>query len=261
MHRYLTLAFFFISLCAISARGQDYAITTELDTVYGEVKLLSYLNPQKIQVAEKANGSKIKKRVLSISQTKRFVMEGEIYEPVTGPEGTVFMQLRQEGYLSLYAYQPEGSLLYDAQILVTRDGSRLPVPNMNFRNVMRSFLSQCPDVVVKIEDKIYTSDDLPKIIDEYNECIRKHTEDRRRAIAYRDFYANKLAPWDTLQKHVERIQFEDRKDVLDMINEVRGKIKRSEPVPNFLITTLRDYLVATKLGNYLEAAIKSTEEK
>ncbi len=94
---------------------------------------------------------------------------------------------------------------------------------------MRSFLSQCPDVVVKIED--------------------------------RDFYAKKLAPWDTLQNHVERLQFEDQKDVLDMISDVRSKLKRSEPVPNFLFTTLRDYLIATKLTPYFEAAIQSTQEK
>jgi hypothetical protein len=250
------------ALLSVPVQAQDYVVTTSGDTVRGEVKLLGYLKPPKVQITEKTNKTdKGKKRVFSISEVKRFIMAQETYDPVQGPDGIVFMKLEEEGYLSLYAYQPEGQLLYDAHLLVKKDGSRMPVPTMNFRNAMRSFLSECPDVVMKIEDKTYSRDDLPVIIGEYNKCMRQHGEDRRRAIAYREFYARKVAPWDTLQSRVERLQFEERKDVLEMIKDVKGKLKRSEPVPKFLVNSLRENLSGTKLVGYLEIAIEGLDKE
>jgi hypothetical protein len=256
------ICFFTATFVFFTLRAQDAVITTAADTLFGEVKLLGYLKPPKVQIAEKTlKTEKGKKRVLAISEVKRFIMAQETYDPVQGPDGIVFMKLEEEGYLSLYAYQPEGQLLYDAHLLVKKDGSRMPVPSMNFRNAMRSFLSECPDVVMKIEDKTYSRDDLPVIISEYNKCMRQHGEDRRRAIAYREFYARKVAPWDTLQSRVERLQFEEGKDVLEMINDVKGKLKRSEPVPKFLVNSLRENLSGTKLMGYLEAAIAELEKE
>src|SRR5688572_6281830 len=107
------LLFLLLMLVHQCAGAQDYVLTTRGDSLTGEVKPLLYGPEKKVQLTASDN----EKSTLSLFQIREFSSKGEIYHPVKGESGYVFMKLIQPGYLSLYAFQPENQVRFDGLLL------------------------------------------------------------------------------------------------------------------------------------------------
>lgn len=247
------LLFLLMMLIYQCAGAQDYIITTKGDSISGEVKPLSFGVEKKVQVTTPEG----KKSVFSILQTKTFRYKDEIYQPVKGEKNYVFMKLLKPGYLSLYAFQQENQVTYDGRYMVKKDGSRLEVPNLSFKKLMSKFLSECPDVVAKIDAGELGKRSVDAIIDEFNACIQNRTLDHGKIIAKLEDQSKKMSAWDILEDKVKsKENFEGKTDALEMITDIRNKIQRDEKVPNFLLDGLKNSLSKADLTTEYENAVK-----
>lgn len=251
--------FAFIAFFIAGANGlqaQDYVITTKGDSIAGPVKPLLYGPEKKVQVT---NDDK-KKEVYSIFQVRRYSFKDEVFEPVRGPEGFVFMKIVKAGYLSLYAYQLPNQVTFEGAYLHRRDGKGMDVPNISFKKAMKSFLADCPDVVARIDNGELNRKDLSNIIDQYNQCINRNTVDHGQVAAKQEVVSQSINAWDELESKVKGApDFDGKPNALEMIQEIKGKVSRSEKIPNFLVEGLKGVLKDESFQPALTAALKQLE--
>ena len=234
--------------------AQDYVLTNRGDSVVGQVKPLLFGPEKKVQVT----GENKEKTSFSIFEVRSFSSEGEIYHPVKGEAGYVFMKLLQPGYLSLYAYQLENQSRFDGLFLKKMDGATLVVPNLGFKKYLGKFLEDCPDVVTRIKEGELTRKNLPEVIDAYNACVGDRTVDHEKVIAEKKEQTTVISAWDALEVQVEAADFSEKNNALEMIAEIRKKIRDKEKIPNFLVEGLKSSLQSTGLTAALDKAIEET---
>jgi hypothetical protein len=245
------VAFSFTGLHRLAA--QEYVITTKGDSIAGQLKPLLYGTEKKVQVTTADK----KKEVYSIFQVRRYRFRDEIYEPVKGPDGFTFMKLVKAGYLSLYNYQLPSQVTFEGSYLMRRDGKGMDVPNISFKKAMKSYLKDCPTVVDRIESGEYNRKDLNDIIDTYNQCIDKNTTTHTAAVATQEVQTKSLNAWDVLENQVKAAaDFDGKPNALEMIQEIKGKIERSEKIPNFLVEGLKGVLKDDSFQTALNNALK-----
>ena len=241
------VVFFTVSILIFKySQAQDFLITTKGDTIRGDIKPLFYGVEKKIQVDE---GNK-KKSIYSIVETRSYNYKGENYYPVKGPEGYAFMKLLKPGYLSLYAFQVPGQMHYDGLMLVRRDATSMEVPNLGFKRLMSKFLSDCDKISGQIDRGELARKDLYRIIDEYNACIENISEKLTENHSAKN-------SWDELEAKVkEHPSFSQKDTALEMITEVKNKLKHAEKVPGFMTDGLKNALADQQdLHVYLETAL------
>lgn len=250
IHIFLLIIMLLVYKCA---GAQDYLVTSKGDTLAGEVKPLFYGVEKKVQLSQEGK----KKVVYPMFQVRSFYYRGELYQPVKGPEGYTFMKLQKGGYLSLYTFQLPNQITFDGYFLVKMDGNGMEVPNISFKKAMQKFLSDCDDVAEKIDKGDLTKKDLNQIIDEYNACINSKTVDHSDIIAKQEVQGKVIGAWDVLEQKVKaEPDFEGKSNALDMITEIKGKVARSEKIPNFLIDGLKNTLTQDVFKTELENALK-----
>jgi hypothetical protein len=232
--------------------AQDYVVLTKGDTIEGTLKPLTFGPDKKLQVVETGK----KKVTYPLFQVKSFSMDGETYIPAKGPTGYTFMKVLKPGFLSLLAFQLENQFSYDGRFLLKKNGEGIEVPNLSFKKALKNFLDDCGDVSQKIEAGTYAKKELDIIIDEYNGCVEGNQAIKNQTIAQQANVTQKLNPWDALEAKVKASQdFEGKKDGLEMITEIKGKISRGEKVPNFLIEGLKSALNGEELQPALQEAL------
>ena len=245
-----TYGFLILLFACSTAFAQDYVITSKGDSLAGDLKIFTMGADKKVMVNENK-----KKTYVALFQVKEFRYKDEMYKPVKGPAGYTFMKLVKPGYLSLFAFQLENQVTYDGLYLQKKDGSGIEVPNLGFKKAMKKFLTECPAVSLKLDTDVYGRKDLTIIIDEYNACIAGNTAAQNRALAQIQEQTKKSSPWESLREKVEAADFSGKADALEMIDEIRKKISRSEKVPNFMIEGLKSSLSGTTLQTELDAAL------
>jgi hypothetical protein len=246
------LLFLLLVLIYQCTNAQDYVITQKGDSVTGTIKLLTYGLEKKLQLT---SGDK-KKMLYSFFQVKSFVHKNEKYATVKGPTGYTFMKVIKDGYLSLYSYQLEKQLTYDGRFLQKKDGESIDVPNLTFKKHMTKFLQDCILVADRIDKGELGKRDLETIVDEYNNCIISNTNEVNKAMVQEKKELKDVDIWDKLEAKVKSKDFEGKNDALDMIKEIKNKIKANEKVPNFLIDGLKRSLANTDLSEDLQASLE-----
>lgn len=234
------------------AGAQDYILTTRGDSISGEVKPQLYGTEKRVQITTTDK----KKTTYSLFEIRAFSHSGEIFHPVRGDKGYVFMKLIKPGYLSLYAFQPDNEMRYDGLLLKKLDGEQTVVPNLGFKKFVTRFLDDCPEVSDRVQEGDLGKKDLTEIIDNYNACIASRTVDHKDVIVRRQEQTTKISAWDSLEENIRTKDFSGKTDALDMISEIRKKIQRQEKIPNFLLEGLKNSLQETGLTAELDKAIQ-----
>ena len=229
------------------SHAQDYVVPLRGDTIKGSVRPAGYGANQRVQITP-IDG---KKRSFAITEVREYTYKQDVYRPIRGLTGYVFMKVIRDGYLTLYGFQPENQTNYDGRFLMRKDGLALEVPNLTFKKSVTRYLSDCPSVSEKVESGELNKRDLETIVDEYNACIGKNT----RVVAVDK---QKFSPLDALEQKVKaKEDFQGKSDALDMIADMKMKVQRQEKIPNFMIEGLKNALSSqTDLTTDLDAAIK-----
>jgi hypothetical protein len=240
--------------------AQDYLVTVRGDTLTGQIKPLNYGTDKKVQITEPGK----KKEVYPFFKVKAYSLDNEIYQPVRGPYGYVFMKLLKTGYVSLYAFQPQNQHNYDGLFLLKRDGNGMEVPNLTFKKSMKRYLEDCPLVADRIENDQLNKKDINEIVEEYNQCIvarsnaiPQPTANTNTTTSTAPVSNDNVKLWETLENKVQAENFAEKQNALDMISEIKSKVNTNQRVPNFLIEGLKAALTGAKFNPELEAALKT----
>jgi hypothetical protein len=245
------LLFFAAVLACQRAEAQDYVLTAKGDSLTGEVKPLVFTADKKVQITTADK----KRTTLSLFDVKAYSQGGEIFHPIKGETGYVFMKLIKPGYLSLYGYQLENQMRFDGLFLVKRDGDRLAVPNLGFKKYVAKFLSDCERISSKVKDGDLGKKDLLSIVDQYNACINGRTFDHKKQIVQQETQTAAINAWDSLEHAINSTDFPEKNNALEMVAEVKKKITQNEKIPNFLLEGLKNSLRETGLSEQLDQAI------
>jgi hypothetical protein len=201
-----------------------------------------------------------KKTTFSIFEVRSFSADGELFHPVKGETGYTFMKLIKGGYLSLYAYQQENQSRYDGLFLIKRDGKSLTVPNLGFKKYLSQFLDDCEEVSGRVRAGEFEKNEISTIVDSYNECISNRTVDHSKRVVQQQQQSSTISAWDSLEESIRSKDFPAKTDALEMIAEVKRKIRQSEKIPNFLLEGLKNSLQDTELTDQLNTAIEEVNK-
>lgn len=244
-----------ILIASTGVQAQDFLVTLTGDTIFGELKPLTYGYKKKVIIVNNER----EKTTFSIFNIRCFRYNNETYVPQKGTNGYAFMKVIRSGYLSLYAFQKENQVLYDGQYLAKKDGSGMEVPNLGFKKHVSRFLEDCPQVSEAVAEGTYTRKDIEEIVEAYNACIDERTQKHYAREVRVQTVLQKLEAWDALEEKVKAAEnFEGKDAALEMIAEVKNKINRNESIPNFIISGLRSALEPSGLIEAFEATLASS---
>lgn len=231
------LPLLFLVISTTIAQAQDYVITLRNDTVRGTVDVYSYGPVDRLEVR---NGKK--KTQFTVMEIREASIGGTIYKGVKGNDGIRIMKLIKPGYVSQYRARTPNSITYDVPYLVKMDGNAIEIPNISFKKMMASFMSDCPAVKSKIESGVYSKKDLEILVNDYNNCIISQTKAllQEPPVSATDPV---LVAIDSLKEKISKDNnLKSGKDAIDVLTDISGKVKNKQPVPNYLSEGLKSIL-------------------
>lgn len=220
----------------IPCSGQEgYLVTLQGDTLRGSIKIYSL--DKTLEFVQIKSGKK--KTAYSALQVRHLYLDGEHYSTQRNSEGYKFMKPIVSGYLSLYAFRPQGQMNYVGRQLVKLDGTSLEVPNLMFKSGVANFLSDCGQLSERIKEGELGKSDLDQIIGLYNDCLSKSTTEPEIA----EVPSEKMKRLAALKEKVESIDsFGSRSDALDIIKDISQKLRENKPIPNYQLDALKEML-------------------
>jgi len=246
------LLFALMMLAAQCSHAQDYVVLNTGDTLRGVLRPMTFGPEKKLQVVTPDK----KKTLLQLYRIRTFSIKDQLFEPVKYEEQYLFMKVLRSGYLTLYGYQLQNQATYDGLFLKRRDAPGIDVPNLGFKKRVVAYLNDCEDVKQKLESGEFAKKDINEIVDAYNACVNSRTTQKIQVVQAEEAQLKKINVWDALESKInEKGEFQGKKDALDMITEIRGKIKRNEKVPNFMIEGLKASLTGAGLQEDLDKAL------
>lgn len=236
--------------------AQDTLIKINGDTLIGKLEFaIDGIGSEYVTI--KDNGNKTVVKLIEVRMIE--TAEGDIIKPVAFDGKYKFGKQLHFGYLSYYKVTGDGNPeMFTNDLLIKMDGSSLLFSgSLGFRKRVGRFLEDCYDVAQDIQRKKYKANDLLELTQAYNICVNKNglmSEDAidQRAAIDRAEQAKekdasltksleaKLSDFSTLLKYSDKVANKD--DVTAMFNDVAGKLRRKENVPNYLKKSLMDAL-------------------
>jgi hypothetical protein len=249
----IILTFFSLS----SYAQTDHVITLKGDTITGKATITS--GEYSIQSVVLKNGRD--KTKFKVYQIKTLIKEDEVYHTLKIRGVYQLGLLKKEGYLSLYYFLDNkeiSSTEFETSILIKKDGAQLITPNLGFNKQLAKFLDDCPNVQKRISEKEYKRSDLEQIIDDYNACIIKKTERLNSIKIVQNLKPDKVKQIATLLEAIKQdASLPNSDNVLEMLSDLKTKIKEGSKLPSYLTSALRDALKSNQ--NFAEQLEKVLE--
>lgn len=232
--------FAFVMLIGMMTFAQeDYLITLQGEKIVGDIEL--FQNRFYDEAIIKTDDGKETYKVFQVESVR---MDGNDYKMVTYQNKKVFGQVLKEGPLSLLYIRPENSHQFTLQYF-DKKGEYLEVPNINFKKIVSDFLSDCPDLAVRIENKELKSADLDQIIDNYNRTCG--TTD-----------ASLPPPQVKISSSVNEPS-KSLNELSQLIIDIQAKLDNNEKVPSYLVEALKSYS-EKDINKEIKELIKRIEE-
>ncbi len=243
--------FFYLALilASFSAFSQsDVVITLKGDSLTGKASITSNRGNAIQTIILKNDKDKMKFKAYEI---KSLLKGDEIYHTRKINGKYQLGLLVKEGYLSIYKIsgsEAAASNEFSSSVLIKKDGSQLVVPNIGFKKYVAKFLNDCETVVKGFENDAYKKSDLEKIVKDYNGCIDKNTAILSEQKVEVNLQPDKVDKIDVLIKAIkEDGSLPELNSVLDMLNDLKSKIKGGSKVPSYLQNALRASLKANEI--------------
>jgi hypothetical protein len=224
----------------VQAQKEAYVIKINNDTIYGKVSIY-YYQGQQIRLKKGKEKENYKAH-----QIKQLVSNDQVYHPIKILGRYQLALLTEQGYLSLYHYSNSektsvGS--FNTPILVKATGELLLIENIGFKKATSKFLSDCNTTLQKFENNAYKKNDLLPIVKDYNKCITQNTNVIVGKIAEEKTEAQKLDELNAIKKSIDSSKLiQDKSDLIEMIADIKSKVKRKEDFPNYLINLFREQI-------------------
>ncbi len=219
------------------AQKTNYLITSKADTLFGELRILSYDQLDRVQLEVNK-----KKEMFTALQLLSINKDGQEYKPLQYDTKIMLMKVLKRGYLSMYAFRLPNQNSYDGRLLTKLDGSSMEVPNLGFKKILSGYLEDCESVSAQIKGGELSRKEIDKIIDDYNECIETNNSTPIISESVPAMNSEVALAIESLVKKVEAEDFSAKKDALDLLRDIQSKVGKNETIPNYLSEGLKSYL-------------------
>ena len=233
----IILSLTFLSLAMSNAFPQaDFLVTTNGDTLYGEIKPLGFSNTAYDKVILKVNK---KKNTYTSLQAISYYKNKETFETIKHNGRFIYMKLVTKGYLSVYKFRPNESYQYSNILLVKADGNQMELPNIGFKKQMSNFLNDCDEIARKLDEDHYKKKEIEKIVADYNTCIQQNTDKLIEEHAIR-VQPNILEIINELRTLSENLEQEKGDELQDLLDDIQERLAEQKNIPGYLKTSLEE---------------------
>ncbi|GEM_PF-3425093 len=251
----------YFTLCALIlisglTLAQDTLVKTNGESLEGKVTIA--VNSMDREYAIVKVGRKRKKlSLLEVREIRK--ANGDLIKPVTYDGKYKFAKQLISGYLTYYKVTRDNSPeKFNQDLLIKMDGSYITLAGkIGFRSQARDFLGDCVVLADDIKNKKYARTDVDKLVADYNTCVAESglmsrdaieekakqdvkAEKERKELELPKSLEQKLSDFATLLEYSDKIS--NKPDVTAMFNDVSGKLRRKEGVPNYLKLALQEAL-------------------
>ncbi len=237
--------FWLAGVLALSISGvmsQDMLVTLKGDTLRGEINILAPQGKMENVILKNDQG----RESLNMMQINMFTTEGKTYRTVQIYDTYKIMEVVHGGYLSLYNFRSDKSILFDSRYLIKMGGNGMEVPTITFKKKMMEFLEDCPEIVEKLDNKEFSRRDLIEIVSEYNSCIERITQAATQRLTKSEMEIPEeiKALINSIQIEVEKNDLDSAGDVRDILNDIKDRLKSGKGIPGFLKSALKENLAS-----------------
>lgn len=233
MKRSIAVLLFIFSISNLLAQD-DYVILAKGDSLTGKASLLQ---PGELHDELQIKSGKKKQRFKAF-QVKRAYIKGKMYHPIRLDGIYKYMLLEKKGYASIYRYRPEQSYEFTAQYLSKVDGGGADVPNFTFKKTVGDFVSDCPEVLRKVNERTYRRSNLEEMVDAYNECITSGDVYKHSVIKKNAEDSGGIALLDIIINKAE--QSDANEELTTLLGDIKTKLENGDSIPKYLISALKD---------------------
>jgi hypothetical protein len=235
--------FLLLMLFSFNALAQtDYLITSKADTLYGDLRILTYDQIDRVQIEIGK-----KKEMLTALQVLSLYKDGQVYKPIKYDTKIVFMKALKQGYLSMFAFRLPNQSSYDGRLLTKMDGTSMEVPNLGFKKILSSYLEDCESVSTRVKEGELSRKEIDKIIEDFNACVDSKNTTASIPDVPTPVVNEVTQSIESLIKKVEAEDFVSKKDALDLLRDIQTKVAKNETIPNYLSEGLKSYLSSVPL--------------
>ncbi len=248
----LSLLVLFTSLSV----AQDVVVKVNGEKLEGKINIaVNSLNREYATV--KIGRKKEKLTLLEIREIN--MANGDVIKPVSYNNNYKFAKEISSGFLSHYKVTRDNSPeKFNMDLLYKMDGTHLVLAGkMGFRSATKVFLADCIKVADDIQKKKYSRNELERLVRDYNACVSKEgimskaaieekakldvaAEKEKQRLTLSKSLEQKLADFATLLKYSDKVS--NKADVTAMFNDMSGKLRKKETIPNYLQQALKDAL-------------------
>jgi len=238
------IALFLLIFLSYQARSQDYLVTLQRDTVTGDIDILL---PDALSESIVINSAGEKTRYKAYQFITAYI-DSSFYRPVKLGDKYRLMKVVKDGYLSLMLFRPDNSYEFGSQYLLKKTLEGLEISNIGFRKRVTEYLKECPELVAKIDEKVYKKADLLTIVDAFNGCLESKTEERYveaeaesqpEAEPTQDVRRNAQTTIGLIDAIKSKIP-ENQSELHTLLADIKTKLTNEQPVPSYLIGALKD---------------------
>ena len=226
-------ALLLISFSLTAVAQNDYIITSKGDSLSGTINF-PLPGPGHEEVHIKIDK---KKQRLKSYQVNRVVLKGKEYHVLRLGEVYKFMLLKKPGYTSLYQYRTEGGFEFSSPYLKKNGGKGIDVPNLAFRRTVGDFVSDCPELQLKINNRSLKKSDIEEILDLYNACAEQGVVYKSNRFKEKSDSEESLIIATILTK-VKIVDPES--EIINILEDIQEKIDKKEEIPGYLKSALKD---------------------
>lgn len=242
--RHTFIALFLLTFLSYQAWSQDYLVTLQRDTLTGDIDILL---PDALSESIVINSEGEKTRYKAYQFITAYI-DSSFYRPAKLGDKYRLMKVVKDGYLSLMLFRPDNSYEFGSQYLLKKTLEGLEISNIGFRKRVTDFLQECPELVAKIDEKVYKKADLQTIVEAYNACLVNKTEERYveaedehqpDAELTKDVVIKAQTTIGLIDAIKSKIS-DDQSELQTLLADIKTKLTNEQPVPGYLIGALKE---------------------
>lgn len=262
----------------VPLQGQDkqYVVKMNGDTLYGKIMINPVRDNSRSMLFKGDDG--IKKKIQALRYRFAYYSEKYQFRSVPYLKQRLFMIIVSEGpqaSLYYYVHKRDNSTL-TSRIVVNHKGEALELSVLNFKNQMREFMNDCPQVVARLDSREFRFKNYSKLVTAYNGCELNKTvvasdnppttvsspkptvsttssvTTATPAIAAvppepsistkpekSDIQLLRLGKIEGFKNFVNSLSdFESKKDILEVVVDLENRINQNSEIPDYLWSSL-----------------------
>ena len=231
----LLLSFSFV-FSLLPAQSNQYYVKLSRDTVYGKLNINTYRDNSLKMLFKTEEGKNI--TVLPNNTLMAYYDEDHLYRAVIYDNQRLFMQEVYFGALSIFnytRYESNSGSIITSKVFSKGGTESIELSNFNFKKQVKTFLSDCPEIVSGIDDKKYKYKNLLEIGLAYDNCRIENPEPGQLKTEVKNIIIElgKLRTEISISNDIE-----NKDEAFEILKDIERRMELNDNVPEYLWSAL-----------------------